>query len=295
MILPGTHLQKVVVNLPYMGPYDWHTTLRVFRLHQITPLETVGEDFYERVFCDKGKMGFVRVTHQENKGALKAEIYAENDKSVTDIEARLRRMFDLDRDVSKLDTFFNQFPVFHAFWVAQPGQRIASGWDAFEVMINTILGQLVSVKRANALMKQLIEVCGLEAAHPVSGAPLFLFPTPEILAQVDLSLLGTTQQRKKTIKIVSSMILSEELSFEREHIQVLKKKLLDVPGIGPWSAEYIALRALGDPDSFPATDLGIKKELEKHPDLHPEILKPYRSYVAVCLWNSYIKAMSKTL
>ncbi|MCA0369554.1 MAG: hypothetical protein LCH26_00410 [Proteobacteria bacterium] len=282
------HFNDVTLELPYHPPFDWEGTLRVFRLHEMAGLEVVTDQAYERVFRLEGRLGCVRVTHNAGACALGAHIFVQDQKDVEIVEQKIRRMFDLGADMATLEAFFKAFPAVYPLWKARPGARLASGWDPFEVTINTVLGQLVSVKRANALVAQLLDMCGEKAAHPLTGAPLSLFPSPGTLAQTDLSALGTTAMRKKTIGILAALIQNKQLDLGDKDMRALNSQLLSIPGIGPWSAAYISLRALGDKDSFPGSDLGLKKELAKHPEINVAHLTPYRSYLAVCLWNQYI-------
>ncbi|MBA4117514.1 MAG: hypothetical protein C0514_01270 [Candidatus Puniceispirillum sp.] len=290
IVMRTTHslFQEVTLELPYTPPFDWEGILRVLRLHQMDGVELVTDLAYERVFHLEGKRGFVRVTHHAHARSLRAQIFFEDENAIEIVRKKIQRMFDLKTDMSKLDAFFMQFPAANLLWRARPGVRLASGWDAFEVAINTVLGQLVSVKRANALVKQLIHMSGEQMDHPLTGAQIALFPSAKKLAQADLSALGTTAMRKKAIKHVATLVEGHQMVLSDTNIAALKKQLLGIPGIGPWSVEYIALRALGDPDSFPGSDLGLKKELAKHPEIHVAHFTPYRSYLAVCLWNHYI-------
>ena len=281
--------KEAVIALPYTAPLDWKSLLNVFKSHRLTPIETLSETTYERVFRMGDSLGALRVSHHASEPQLILQVFTDNQAVIAMVKQKVRKMFDLDAQYAAFATRFTQHPLLGALWMDWPGQRLASGWDVFETSVNTILGQLVSVKRAQALMKQLIELYGEKVIHPVTGEQTYLFLSPETLAHADLTPLGTTQARKKTLKEFSRRVAKKEIDLSCEDIASLKEKLLEIPGIGPWSVEYIALRALGDADSFPATDLGIKRVLEKYPDLEIEELRPYRSYVAVCLWKQYLK------
>lgn len=140
-------------------------------------------------------------------------------------------------------------------------------------------------------MKQLIELQGEQITHPLNGEKVYLFPTPEILSKADLTSLGTTQIRKKTIKEFSRRVAEKQIDLTTQNMNELKENLLSIPGIGPWTSEYIALRAFGDPDSFPAKDLILKRALEKYPDIDIETLRPWRSYAAIYLWKHYLELL----
>src|SRR5262249_35133198 len=147
-----------------------------------------------------------------------------------------------------------------------PGLRVAGTWDPFETAVCTILGQVVSGQQRTNLVAQLVRGYGEEIIHPVTGAKAYLFPGPGILASSDLSQVKTTLARKEAIRDFSRRVLSGAISLSDSHDPVtLRKALLEIKGLGLWSAEYISLRAIGDTDAFPRTDLILKRVLALHP------------------------------
>jgi AraC family transcriptional regulator of adaptative response / DNA-3-methyladenine glycosylase II len=153
----------------------------------------------------------------------------------------------------------------------------------------------VSLKQARALVKQLVEGYGEIIRHPMTGKFVKLFPTAEILSKSDLELVKTTENRKNTIREFSQQILKREIELNPyQSLDILKEKLLKIKGIGPWSVEYIKLRALGDTDAFPSTDLILKRAIEKNKNLDFGVFRPWRSYIAVYFWKHYAKSLSKT-
>src|SRR5262249_55067913 len=146
----------------------------------------------------------------------------------------------------------------------------------------TILGQFVSVPHAAALVGQLVRAYGDEIVHPLTGEPAHLFPTAEPLARSDLAHIKTTTARKQTIREFSRRVLAGDISLsEAQAPPAFRRSLLATKGLGPWSAEYISLRALGDTDAFPAKDLILARALELHPTLDLDPVKPWRAYAAV--------------
>lgn len=284
--------EEKVISLPYTPPLDWEILLSFFRSHQILGIEQITLTSYERFFYLKNTFGFLRVMHHNTAPELTLSLFTPDQTVLPLIEQKIRRMFDLDLNTSILDDSFLMHPLLNPIWRTYPGLRLASGWDTFETAINTILGQLVSVQRAKTLMQQLIEHQGEQIINPITNEKVYLFPTPRKLANANLENLGTTQNRKKTIKEFSRRIADKEVMLETQNIDSLKEDLLKIPGIGPWSAEYIALRALGDRDSFPATDLVLKRALKEYPNIDLEKLKPWRSYAAISLWRHSMKPPS---
>jgi AraC family transcriptional regulator, regulatory protein of adaptative response / DNA-3-methyladenine glycosylase II len=156
------------------------------------------------------------------------------------------------------------------------------------------LGQLVSAEHRSNLVGQLVCGYGDEIVHPVSGAPTRLFPRPEVLAKAELSEVKTTVGRREAIRQFSRRVLRGAISLSStQDLVAFRKALLETKGLGPWSAEYISLRALGDTDAFPKTDLILKRALDLHPDLDLAAVKPWRSYAATYLWKEFAQSLSK--
>jgi AraC family transcriptional regulator of adaptative response / DNA-3-methyladenine glycosylase II len=156
------------------------------------------------------------------------------------------------------------------------------------------LGQLVSAEQRAQLVGQLVRGYGKLIVHPVSGEKIRLFPRPEILAQCDLGEVKTTMARKEAIRDFSRRVLTGAISLsEAQDPIAFRKALLETKGLGPWSAEYISLRAIGDTDAFPRTDLVLKRALELHLDLDLECIKPWRSYAAIYLWKGFAQTLAK--
>ena len=144
------------------------------------------------------------------------------------------------------------------------------------------------------MVHQLVQSCGEKIVHPVTGKDAFLFPSPGIVAEANLKEVKTTQARKNTLKEFSRRVFRQELDLVTpQDADVSRELLQSIGGIGPWSAEYISLRALGHADAFPATDLILKRALAKHPDLNVDTMRPWRSYAAIYLWRHYAATLSK--
>jgi AraC family transcriptional regulator of adaptative response / DNA-3-methyladenine glycosylase II len=175
-----------------------------------------------------------------------------------------------------------------------PGLRLPGAWDPFETAVCSILGQVVSREQRTNLVGQLVRAYGDKIIHPLSGTKAYLFPRPEVLAQSDLVEVKTTRARREAIRDLSARVLSGAISVaEGQDPNEFRKALLGTKGVGPWSAEYISLRAIGDKDVFPKTDLILKRVLERYPDFDLEEIKPWRSYAAIYLWTAFAQSLSK--
>ena len=284
----------VELKLSYRPPCDWETIHRFNVRHIVPGIESVGENWYERVFKLDGAVSVLRVRPEETQAAIRLQVLTDNPAILFEVATRVRRMFDLDSDPILIANSFAEVPVLAKLIEKYPGLRLPRGWDPFETAVRAILGQLVSVERASQLVGQLVRAYGEKVIHPVTKQEVQLFPSPATLARADLAEVGTTSARKETIREFARRVLSGKISLsEAQDMQRFRESLLEVRGIGPWSAHYISLRAIGDTDAFPGTDLILKRAMEQHPDLDCECVRPWRSYVAMYLWKEYAHVLSQ--
>jgi AraC family transcriptional regulator, regulatory protein of adaptative response / DNA-3-methyladenine glycosylase II len=282
------------INLAFRPPYDGQTIMRFYMTHPIPGVERVTEDCFERVFRVGSTIGFFQVRAMVDEPQLKLRTTTADPKILGEVISRVRRMFDLDSDPVVIANCFARAPVLARLCERFPGLRLPRGWDPFETAICSILGQLVSAEQRSTLVGQIVRGYGDEITHPVSGETTRLFPRPDVLAESDLSDVRTTAARREAMRDFSRRVLRGTISLSQAQDPVtFRKALLETKGLGPWSAEYISLRAIGDTDAFPKTDLILKRVLELHPDLDLEAIKPWRSYAAIYLWKEFAQTLSK--
>jgi AraC family transcriptional regulator of adaptative response / DNA-3-methyladenine glycosylase II len=283
------------ISTPYKPPLDWPNLLAYYRSHQIAGVETVSTTTYERVIRVGQSIGLLRVVHHKDEPQLNAQLFASEPTATVAVTHKVRQMFDLDLDPHLVANCFRSHKFLDSLVKKYPGLRLARGWSSFETAVCTILGQLVSVGQARKLVQQLVEHYGERVAHPVTRRDTYLFPKAEVLAKADLAAVRTTQARKGAIKKLSEWVSmrGRDHAAPQDADVWTRQRLLSIAGIGPWSAEYICLRAYGDTDAFPRTDLILQRAIERHPDLDLETLRPWRSYVAVYLWRHYAVQLSK--
>ncbi len=284
-----------VLRLKYLPPFDGETLFSIFRAHQLPELETVTPQHYERVFCRDGKLGYFRVSHdhpQENVLTLKIVGAARN--SIPAIEQRVRRMFDLDVNPAVIAEHMAGQPHLGDLWMRYPGLRVARTWDRFETLITTILGQLVSVSFGRTLIRELMQ-SGEPVKHPATGQEIRLFPSPKVLRAADLSAVRTSEMRRTAIRTIAALAADGGLPLlGQPDSKELRQTLLSLPGVGAWSAEYIAMRAFDDDDAFPATDYGLKQEIKRHPEMNVSKVRPWRAYAAAALWKHFAETKGKS-
>ncbi|HER27358.1 MAG TPA: DNA-3-methyladenine glycosylase 2 family protein, partial [Rhodospirillales bacterium] len=199
---------------------------------------------------------------------------------------------DLDADSSVIDDQLAHDPVLVVLLKARPGLRVPGAWDAFEISVRAILGQQVSVAAARTFATRLLQAHG----QPIEkGTLTHLFPMPENLVEADLSSIGLTSRRAQTIRQLAQAFAQGRLDLSAANgLDEAEKMLCAVPGIGPWTAQYIAMRALSDPDAFPVGDLALLRAINRHGEnltakslaARAEDWRPWRAYAALHLWNS---------
>lgn len=292
--VPGKNGSRTTENatelqLKYRPPFDGETLLSIFRAHQLPELETVTAQQYERVFHSAGRIGYFRVSPTlPGRNALRLTIVGAAQSSIPAIEQRVRRMFDLDVDPAVIAEHMAGQPHLGDLWGRYPGLRVARTWDRFETLITTILGQLVSVSFGRTLIRELMQSSGARVTHPVTGEPIYLFPTPKALLTADLSGVRTSEMRRTAIRAIAALAADGGLPLVGQpEPRELRRVLLSLPGVGAWSAEYVAMRAFDDDDAFPATDYGLKQEIKRHPEMNVNKVRPWRAYAAAALWKNF--------
>jgi AraC family transcriptional regulator of adaptative response / DNA-3-methyladenine glycosylase II len=282
-----------VLGLSYRPPLDWEALLDFYRAHRIEGVESVSATAYERTFVLDGVAGLVQVTHAPDKPELRLRVIADDHRCLFPLVQIVRRMFDLDSDPVLVANAFTPCPVLSRMYKRRPGLRIARGWSAIEVAVCAILGQLVSTAHARRLFRALIQHYGEQGVHPLTGEACRHFPDAARLAHARLAELGITRAKREAIRAFAGQVVSGELSLSpAQDPAEFKARLRRIPGIGAWTAEYIALRALGDVDAFPAGDLILKRALALQPEINLEAVRPWRGYAAVHLWREYAAALS---
>jgi AraC family transcriptional regulator of adaptative response / DNA-3-methyladenine glycosylase II len=284
------------LRLPYRDPWHWRQFRDHFGLRALPGVERVMADQYVRSFRLGPTAGWLSVRPVPEDRELELTLSLTATSALAPVVARVRRMFDLDADPISIGGHLAADPALGPLVTRWPGLRLPSAFDPFEQAVRTILGQQVTVKAAVTVAGRLVVRLGEPLAGGPEGGPDRLFPTPQAIAEGDLGGLGLPGKRVQTLRRLARAIATGEIVLSGEQgANSIVSKLLTLPGIGPWTAQYIALRALGEPDAFPATDLGILKAKAwgSNPLSPREVIeranawRPWRAYAAVYLWQSY--------
>lgn len=285
-------LRGMVVSLPYRPPFDFEGLMHSYRNHRVGDLEWFDDDRMHRLVEIGGQVGEVVVANDPEHCRLLVEIDFPDSSALHLIISRVRSVFDLDSDPVVVANSLELDSRAKALLKKYPGVRLPSGWDPFEIAIGTVLGQLVSVERGRALLADLIELTGREVK--VGGRTVKLFPSPERLAAADLKLLKSTGARKRTIKALARAVSRGEISLEpTQDVDEFVAKVMKIPGIGPWTASYMALKVLRHTDAFPETDLILSRALELHSKESISRMSPWRGYAAALFWRAYTEQLRR--
>jgi AraC family transcriptional regulator of adaptative response / DNA-3-methyladenine glycosylase II len=290
----------LALRLGYRPPYDLGAMLAFLQGRALPGVETVGADGYARVIGDAGRPGWLRVSAWPGgEPALKLEVHGAAPGRLLDIVNRVRRMFDLDADPQAIREALSVDARLKPLLRARPGLRLPSGWDGFEIAVRAVIGQQVSVAAARTVAARLAQRFGAPLPEGFAHGLGHFFPTPEALAEADLSAAGLTRARADTVRVVARALLEERVDFRAERkLEDFVARWVALPGIGPWTAHYVALRALGHPDAFPAEDLVLQRAL---PDdgmrltakalcARAEAWRPWRGYAVLHLWRDAAEA-----
>ncbi len=287
--------QPLVLRLGYRPPYDLAAMLDFLRGRALPGVERVDATHYSRVIGSADAPGLLRVgAWPGGQHALRLELHGARAGTLLEVVGRLRRMFDLDADPNAISAALSTDPRLAPLLDRRPGLRLPSGWDGFEIAVRAVVGQQVSVAAARTVTARLAQRFGTPLPTALAPGLEHLFPTPAALADADLSTIGLTRTRAGTVHGIARAVLDGRVDFRAERtLDEIAARWTALPGIGPWTAQYIALRALGHPDAFPAEDLVLQKALPgdgsrlsaKQLLAHAEAWRPWRGYAVIHLWR----------
>ena len=297
IMLASKAKREVIILLRYRPPYDWPAMASFLKARAIPGVEVVSNDRYARTIEINGVHGVV-VVEPSPGNALRIAVRFAQLVTLPTIITRLRRVFDLSADPRAINAHLAQDRLLAPLVAARPGLRVPGAWDGFELAVRAVLGQQITVAAAVGLAGKLVANYG----PPLSVTGLEMegltrvFPRPEHLASADLTTLGMPRARAATLASLAATVVANPEIFETARsLTECVTRLRALPGIGEWTAQYIAMRQFREPDAFPAGDIGLLRALTnaqgKRPT-SPELLaraerwRPWRAYAAQHLWAS---------
>ena len=283
-------MRAVQRRLDYRAPLEARLVIDYLARRAIPGIEELVNGSYRRSLALEHGAGVTEFSAAE--GHIRSRFLLEDDRDLDDAVARSRVLFDVDRDPATVLAALGDAPLVGPSVRATPGRRVPGHVDAHEIAVRAVLGQQVSLSGAATLAGRLVADYGEPLPQPV-GSVTHVFPSAATLAAADPERLPIPGSRRRALLALTSALASGEVSIDSDADPArAREALLELPGIGPWTADYVALRALRDPDVFLAGDLGVRRALEGlGEDGSPfnaarlaEDWRPFRAYALMHLW-----------
>lgn len=300
-----------MLRLPYKPPLDWTSLLAFLAPRAIPGVEAVEGDRYRRTVRIDGSAGTIEASPIRGEHALALRVQVPVGPGLDRLVRRVRRLIDLDADPDRIARDLRRDPLLARLLRERPGLRVPGAWDGFETAVRAILGQQISVRGATTLSGRLVNLVGealdgraggTSFGDEIAGAGAFrdhaasagaltrLFPGPDAVARADLSRIGIPRGRATAIRGLAEAVLAGTISLDAANgMEDAVARLSALPGVGSWTAQYIAMRVLGEPDAMPFGDLGLQRALSlTEPALRKrsEAWRPWRAYAAMHIWSS---------
>jgi AraC family transcriptional regulator of adaptative response / DNA-3-methyladenine glycosylase II len=286
----------VTLHVAYQSPYNWNCFLDYLSARTVEGVDEVKAGHYRRTFSHEGEDGLIDVSDDPKSHALRVTLQMARVRPLAPILFRIRRMFDLHADVRSIESHLSRDPEFAQLIERRPSLRVPGGWDGFELAVRGILSQQISVEAARQLAGKLVAVCGRSSVDLSGGALSRIFPTPQEVRSADLSGIGIPESRQKALKVLAELLEREPRFFDAcSSSDEIISRLRQLPGIGEWTIQFLALRAFREADAFPATDVAILRgatalagtRMAQHELVaRAEEWRPWRAYAAQHLWAS---------
>ncbi len=287
-----------VLHLSYRPPYDWKGVLAFLRGRALVGVEWVGDDFYARTVELDSHKGWIQVSASDKGTGLSVQFTHSLAPVLPALLQRLRSLFDLDARPDVIAAQLGADKKLKRLVAKNPGLRVPGAFSGFELGLRAILGQQVTVKAATTIAGRLVTVFGESYETPFPALNR-LSPRPQKLAEAkvdSIAKLGIVSARARSIIALAQAELSGALTLEtpaHHDPQEIAQRLQQIPGIGPWTAHYIAMRALRWPDAFPRGDVAILKNLggvtAQQAEEMSQAWRPWRSYAVLHIWNAPLK------
>jgi AraC family transcriptional regulator of adaptative response / DNA-3-methyladenine glycosylase II len=288
----------LTLRVPYTTPYDHPQVLAFLRVRATPGVELVGLSSYARTLTTAAGPAILEVSPSTEGAWLDLRLHGPVSRELFSITERVRALFDVAVDPRAVGEHLARDPVLADLLRSRPGLRVPGAWDGFELAVRAVLGQQVSVAGATTLAGRLARAFGeplaegaLAAAY--AGALTHLFPTAPALVDAPVESIGLPRARALAIRALAAAVVSGEISFGgHAGLDAAVDALTRLPGIGPWTAHYIAMRALREPDALPASDLVLRASIvpgralsTREVEARAEAWRPWRAYAVLHLWT----------
>ncbi|WXL24052.1 DNA-3-methyladenine glycosylase [Ectopseudomonas mendocina] len=282
--------------LHYHQPWSWQQFHSHYKLRALDGVEHVSAQAYSRSALIGAQSGWFQVIPLSDQPALQLTASPSLHNCLPELIARVRKMFDLDCHPDVIAAHFARDALLRKLEAQHPGLRLPTAWDPFEQAVRAIVGQQVTVKAAVSITNRLVARVGRDLSDASQPHLSRLFPTPEAIAEANLEGIGMPSRRVQCLQHFAAQVASGVLNLDpQQGYSSFVERMCSLPGIGPWTAEHIALRAFGKTDAFPASDLGLLKApiwgedgiSAKQLQARAETWRPWRAYAAAYLWHNY--------
>ena len=294
----------VTLELRYRPPYDWASMLSYFRARAIPGVEVVENGSYLRTVEISGSAGSVEVIHLPDRQCLGVTIRFPDVRSFPAIVSRVRRVFDAGADIETINAHLACDPLLAPLVAQRPGLRAPGAWEGFELAVRAVLGQQISVAAARRLAGQLVVLHGtpVPAGYVSHPGLSHVFPAAERLASAKALDLAMPAARQLALKALAQAAAADPNLFRPfGTIEEAIMRLREIRGVGEWTAQYIALRAIREMDAFPASDAGLLRGVARLDGVRStssslldraESWRPWRAYAAQHLWAADASAIA---
>lgn len=299
--MTGARRGGIALHLPYRPPFDWHILICFLKARATPGVEVVEHDCYRRTIEINGQAGEIEVRPEPDEPLLRVRVTLPSHEQLMLVVERVRRIFDLGADPLQITNHLGQDSRLGQMLRARPGLRVPGVWDAFELAVRTVLGQQLTFVDDQAVIARLVRTFGRPIKSNVAGLT-HLFPRPEVLAAGDLSGIGMPPARAETLQVLALATCEGKLNLAAcKSLDEIILRLCAIPGMGRRRANYIAMRAFGEPDAFPSSDLGLRRVLtsDRTPPSEEKFLnlakawRPWRAYAAIYLWAEDVARSAK--
>jgi len=285
------HPGGLELRLTYRRPFDWANLIAFLRPRAIPGVELVTEDSYQRTIEVGGVPGILTVRPDPARSRLIVHLQTANYQGLTQTVERVRRIFDLSADPIQIASHLSSDPKLRVLINLRPGLRVPGVWDGFEAAVLAVLGQSLTRSGPRRLVARFVQILGTPVDTPIRGLK-YLFPRPGVLAHADLSKAGISHDCVNTIRKLASSTIGGNLSFDPSRtLEQVVFKLGAICGIDESTANYIAMRAFGEPDAFPSNESELRRcRAGSKPGVscaealaEAEQWRPWRAYAAMHL------------
>ncbi len=293
--------ESLSLTLSYRPPFNWAPLADFFHFRAVDGLEEVTVDSYRRAIAVGEHLGTVTVRPLAGRRELSVTISSRLADGVGGIVDRIQRMFDLKADSTEVARHLAQDQVLAPLVRQRPAIRVPGSWDVFELAVRAILGQRISVRAAQTFCARLVKAYGTAFDGSGTGNNWYSFPSAARLEHAKLETLGIDASRARAIRALATEVRKDDkFLFAYKDLDEFVQRITELPGVGAWTAHYIAMRGLGEPDAFPASDLILRRAAGRGRELSAtellqmsEAWRPWRAYAAICLWSAYSEERNK--